>query len=154
MIVQARAFGFAIREVPVTTKYFKDASSVNFRVSTIYGFKTLGVITLYLLWRLDLSRRLLALPSQGERSDVYRNLILQRLLGDGACMKELECMGRGWSRKFRYFQTVVVVYRREGAPNWTHVEVKQASFFHAVLRARIYLKTQWTSTIRNCSLRR
>jgi len=51
MIVQARVFGMQMREVPVTTKYFKDASSVNFRVSTIYGMKTLGVLLLYLLAR-------------------------------------------------------------------------------------------------------
>jgi glycosyltransferase involved in cell wall biosynthesis len=56
IIVQARAFGFTMREVPVTTKYFPEASSVNFRVSTIYGLKTLGVLTLYALSRLGVYR--------------------------------------------------------------------------------------------------
>lgn len=51
VIVQARAFDFRMAEVPVTTKYFKEASSVNFRVSTIYGLKTLWVIARYLLHR-------------------------------------------------------------------------------------------------------
>ncbi len=51
VIVQARAFNFRVRDIPVTTKYFKDASSVNFRVSTIYGFKTLAVLALFLLSR-------------------------------------------------------------------------------------------------------
>jgi hypothetical protein len=54
--VQARAFHFAIHEVPVTTKYFKDASSVNFRVSTIYGLKTLAVLALFLLVRMGIYR--------------------------------------------------------------------------------------------------
>ena len=56
VIVQTRAFGFPIREIPVTTKYFKDASSVNFRVSTIYGLKTLAVLFLFLLTRLGIHR--------------------------------------------------------------------------------------------------
>jgi glycosyltransferase involved in cell wall biosynthesis len=55
VIVQARAFGFRMAEVPVTTKYFKEASSVNFRVSTIYGLKTLWVVALYALHRLGLA---------------------------------------------------------------------------------------------------
>jgi glycosyltransferase involved in cell wall biosynthesis len=56
IIVQARAFGFAARDVPVTTKYFPEASSVNFRVSTIYGLKTLGVLVLFALSRLGVYR--------------------------------------------------------------------------------------------------
>ncbi len=56
VLIQARAFRARIREVPVTTKYFKEASSVNFRVSTIYGIKTLGMLCLYLLSRLGIYR--------------------------------------------------------------------------------------------------
>ncbi len=56
VIVQARAFGYAIREVPVTTKYFRDASSVNVRVATVYGIKTIAVILLYALARTGLYR--------------------------------------------------------------------------------------------------
>ncbi len=41
IIAQAVAFGMRIAEVPVTTKYFKEASSVNFKVSLVYGLKTL-----------------------------------------------------------------------------------------------------------------
>ena len=55
-IVQARYFGCRIRDVPVTTKYFRDASSVNFRVATIYGFKTLAVLVQYLLARAGVYR--------------------------------------------------------------------------------------------------
>jgi glycosyltransferase involved in cell wall biosynthesis len=58
ILVQAAAFGFQIAEVPVTTKYFAEASSVNFRVSTVYGFKTLGVLLGYLLHRVGFRSRL------------------------------------------------------------------------------------------------
>src|SRR6266436_501526 len=56
VIAQASAFGCGMSEVPVTTKYFKEASSVNFRVSTIYGLKTLGVVALFLLARFGMYR--------------------------------------------------------------------------------------------------
>jgi len=55
IIAQARAFDFPMAEVPVTTKYFKEASSVNFRVSTIYGLKTLWVVARYALHRAGVS---------------------------------------------------------------------------------------------------
>jgi len=49
MIAQAVRFGFTIEEIPVQARYFPEASSVNFRVSTIYGLKTLGVMLAFLL---------------------------------------------------------------------------------------------------------
>lgn len=49
IIVQAVRFGFSIAETPVTTRYFPEASSVGFKTSTIYGFKTLWVLLRYLL---------------------------------------------------------------------------------------------------------
>lgn len=49
VLIQAKAFDFRIAEIPVTTRYFKDASSVNFRVSTVYGLKTLWSLLMYLL---------------------------------------------------------------------------------------------------------
>src|SRR5439155_23553629 len=49
MIAQAVRFGFSIEEIPVQARYFPEASSVNFRVSTIYGLKTLGVMLAFLL---------------------------------------------------------------------------------------------------------
>src|SRR5438034_4583075 len=44
MIAQAVRFRFAIAELPIQARYFPEASSVNFRVSTIYSLKTLGVM--------------------------------------------------------------------------------------------------------------
>ena len=49
MIAQAVAFGMRISEVPVTTKYFKEASSVNFKVSLIYGIKTIWTMFRFFL---------------------------------------------------------------------------------------------------------
>ncbi len=56
VIMQAAAFGCRIAEVPVTTKYFKEASSVNFWVGTVYGIKTLSYLLAYVLFRTGLWR--------------------------------------------------------------------------------------------------
>ncbi len=54
IIVQSIAFGFRIAEIAVPTRYFKEASSVNFFRSTIYGFATLAALLEYLLDRAGL----------------------------------------------------------------------------------------------------
>lgn len=54
MIFQSHYFGFTFAEVPVSTRYFNEASSIGFRGSVIYGFKTLWVSARYLLHRLHL----------------------------------------------------------------------------------------------------
>jgi glycosyltransferase involved in cell wall biosynthesis len=56
MIAQAVQFGFPICEIPVQARYFPEASSVNFKVSTVYGIKTLWVMLCFLLRRLGLFR--------------------------------------------------------------------------------------------------
>ncbi len=57
ILTQAASFKFKVAEVPVTTKYFEDASSVNFRVSLIYGLKTVWTVNRYVLHRLGLRSR-------------------------------------------------------------------------------------------------
>src|SRR5258707_856685 len=42
MIVQALYFGFRVCEISCPTKYFKEASSINFQRSVTYGFGVLG----------------------------------------------------------------------------------------------------------------
>jgi glycosyltransferase involved in cell wall biosynthesis len=42
MIVQALHFGFHVGEISCPTKYFKEASSINFQRSVTYGFGVLG----------------------------------------------------------------------------------------------------------------
>ena len=54
MIAQAVYMGFKIAEIPVQARYFPEASSVNFKVSTIYGLKTLGVMARFFLQRVGL----------------------------------------------------------------------------------------------------
>ncbi len=51
MIFQAQHFGFRFAEVPVSTRYFNEASSISFWASIQYGLGTLGVATRYLLHR-------------------------------------------------------------------------------------------------------
>lgn len=56
VLVQAVNFGMRIREVPVTTKYFKEASSVNFKGSVVYGTLTLFTLAKYILHKLRVYR--------------------------------------------------------------------------------------------------
>ncbi len=56
VIAQTVAFGFKIGEIAVPTRYFAEASSVNFRNSVIYGLATLATMARYLLDRWGLRR--------------------------------------------------------------------------------------------------
>jgi len=56
MIAQAVHYGFRICEIPVQARYFPEASSVNFNVSTVYGFKTLWAICSFALQHLGCAR--------------------------------------------------------------------------------------------------
>lgn len=51
IIIQTVAFGFKIAEIAVPTRYFKEASSVNFRRSVVYGLATLRALSEYVLDR-------------------------------------------------------------------------------------------------------
>jgi glycosyltransferase involved in cell wall biosynthesis len=44
MIAQANYRGYAATEVPIPTRYFKEASSVGFTTSSVYGLKTVWVM--------------------------------------------------------------------------------------------------------------
>jgi hypothetical protein len=48
-LVQAAAFGFRLGDIPVPARYFKEASSINFRRSLRYGLTSLLVIARYYL---------------------------------------------------------------------------------------------------------
>ena len=56
MLVQAHAFGQRIGEISCPTKYFADASEINFRRSVIYGFGVLWTALTYRLWKWKLLR--------------------------------------------------------------------------------------------------
>ena len=55
MIVQAAYFGFRIGEISCPTKYFDDASSINFKRSVIYGVGVLTTALQFLLKRCGLA---------------------------------------------------------------------------------------------------
>jgi glycosyltransferase involved in cell wall biosynthesis len=56
MLAQAVAFGYRIGEISCPTKYFPEASSINFRRSVIYGLGVLGTAAAYRLHRWGLRR--------------------------------------------------------------------------------------------------
>jgi glycosyltransferase involved in cell wall biosynthesis len=78
MIAQAVYLGFKIDEIPVQARYFPEASSVNFKVSTIYGLKTLGVMLRFVLQRLGLihsrvfDRKLTDVVSKYHHETIFR----------------------------------------------------------------------------------
>lgn len=76
VIAEARAFKFRITEIAVPTRYFKEASSVNFRRSVTYGLATLNVARRYYFWRKgwrkypQFSKRLEQIISRYHRADI------------------------------------------------------------------------------------
>lgn len=66
MLVQAVYFGFKIGELSCPTKYFEEASSINFRRSVKYGLGVLASIMKYLLSRLG-ARSFLIFRSDGKK---------------------------------------------------------------------------------------
>ena len=61
-LVQAVRLGFRLGDVPVPVRYFKEASSINFRRSVRYGLATLGALAVYWLDRLRIRRSPLFVP--------------------------------------------------------------------------------------------
>jgi glycosyltransferase involved in cell wall biosynthesis len=51
VLAQAVAFGYRIGEISCPTKYFPEASSINFRRSVVYGFGVLATALKFRLWR-------------------------------------------------------------------------------------------------------
>jgi len=68
LVAQAVACHMRVGEIAVPTRYFEEASSVNFRRSVVYGLATLKVILRFMLHRLRVRRsRKLANRSQPTR---------------------------------------------------------------------------------------
>jgi glycosyltransferase involved in cell wall biosynthesis len=57
IMAQAVCFGFRVGEIPVPTRYFAEASSVNFQRSVEYGLAVLKLMLRYLLHRAGVVRR-------------------------------------------------------------------------------------------------
>ena len=72
MLVQCVAFGFRIGEISCPTKYFAEASSINFRRSVVYGIGVLNTAAKFRLHRWGVYRsRLFEAPPR--RLDASRN---------------------------------------------------------------------------------
>ncbi|MBU2615153.1 MAG: glycosyltransferase family 2 protein [Elusimicrobia bacterium] len=56
MLIQAAYFGFRIGDVPVPSKYFAEASSINFARSTKYGIETLITILKLFLHKIGIKK--------------------------------------------------------------------------------------------------
>jgi len=56
MIAQAIHFGYRIGEITAPSKYFKEASSINFRRSVVYGFSVLSTGIKFVLQKMKLSK--------------------------------------------------------------------------------------------------
>lgn len=54
ILIQAVSFGFKFAEISVPARYFKDASSINFRRSIVYGLLTLWTLMKFLLHRYEI----------------------------------------------------------------------------------------------------
>jgi len=63
IIAQGMACGLFFSEVPIVTRYFPEASSINFKRSVVYGFGILGVLMKYTLHVSGLMRLRQLLPN-------------------------------------------------------------------------------------------
>lgn len=64
MLHQAAFLRFRMGDVPVSARYFPEASSINFRRSVVYGLSTLGVMFWVLLARLGIYRHPMLRPKK------------------------------------------------------------------------------------------
>lgn len=77
MLAQAVAFGFRIGEVSCPTRYFPEASSINFRRSVVYGLGVLGTALAFRLHRWGIKRSRLFEARAMQRSALFKS---------GACL--------------------------------------------------------------------
>ncbi len=71
ILAQAVFNGFRLGDVPISTRYFKEASSINFRRSVKYGLQTLGVMVKYLLARMGFPVKIFPTPESKKRNVPY-----------------------------------------------------------------------------------
>jgi glycosyltransferase involved in cell wall biosynthesis len=71
MLAQAVMFGFRIGELSCPTKYFKEASSISFRRSAIYGFGVLKTTARFMVHKLGIAKSRLFEPGGKKVSSHY-----------------------------------------------------------------------------------
>ena len=71
MLVQAVHLGFSIKEVPVPTRYFPEASSASLRASVRYGLSIVALLARYMLhrWALVDQKQFQCFPARYKRAD-------------------------------------------------------------------------------------
>ena len=74
-LAQAVAFGFRLGDIPVPVRYFAEASSINFRRSTVYGIRTLTTVFRYWTHRLRLWRSKLFRPLTDAEREARRGAV-------------------------------------------------------------------------------
>jgi glycosyltransferase involved in cell wall biosynthesis len=67
MLVQALAFGMRIGEISCPTRYFPEASQINFRRSVVYGCGVLWTAVVYRLWKCRIAKPALFSPDASLR---------------------------------------------------------------------------------------
>jgi hypothetical protein len=87
MLVQAVYFGFRIGEVSCPTKYFPEASSINFRRSVVYGLGVLRSSVQFRLARMGLINSPLFADATENRLPALTELDVHRLLVSGELSK-------------------------------------------------------------------
>lgn len=70
-IIQVVYFGFRMGEIPVPTRYFKEASSIDFYQSLIYGLSTLGGLIRYILHSLHIVKYPILIPKKSGEKDAF-----------------------------------------------------------------------------------
>jgi hypothetical protein len=87
MLVQAVYFGFRIGEVSCPTKYFPEASSINFKRSVVYGLGVLRSSVQFRLARMGLINSPLFADMTENRLPALTELDVRRLLVSGELSK-------------------------------------------------------------------
>ena len=82
MLVQCVYFGFRVGEISCPTKYFPEASSINFRRSVVYGLGVLRTSIQYRLQRMGLINSPLFADTIGSRLPTLADGHVSRLLVD------------------------------------------------------------------------
>jgi hypothetical protein len=79
MLVQCVYFGFRIGEISCPTKYFAEASSINFRRSVVYGLGVLKTSMQYRLQRMGLIASPLFMDAVNSRLPNLTNTDIEQL---------------------------------------------------------------------------
>ena len=74
-LAQSVHFGFRLGDIPVPVRYFAEASSINFKRSTIYGIRTLNTMMRFWLHRSWLWRTRLFKPLTETEREARKNIL-------------------------------------------------------------------------------